>query len=268
MENKKIAFIGLGNMGEALLEGMLKTKVVKREDVIGSDLDKKKLQFISDKWQIFKVEDNQEAVKKAKVIILAVKPQIVKKVLEEMVPFLDSTKLVISLAAGITTGYIENLIGNISVIRLMPNILVKVKEGVITFCLGKYVSKEDERIISVIFAGVGKVIKVEENLMEAVTALSGSGPAYVFMVMEVLQAAGIEMGLSPEIAADLVKQTVFGSAKMVMEKRESLPSLRKKVASPGGTTEKALKILEKQDFQNIFMKAIKAAYDKAKELRK
>jgi pyrroline-5-carboxylate reductase len=266
LKNKKIGFIGLGNMGEALLGGILEAGIVQAKDIIASDIDKAKPKRSSSMHKVNIAKDNREVAREGNIIIVAVKPRVIDEVLKEIAPFLDSAKLLISIAAGITTKHIENLAGNIPVVRIMPNILVKVKEGFSAFCRGKHASLEDGERARKIFAGVGEVIEVKEELMDAVTALSGSGPAYIFLIVEILRDIGIKMGLSKEVAAGLINQTVFGSAKMLLEEKEDPSLLRNRVTSPRGTTERALEVLKKRGIENIFTEAIEAARDRAREL--
>ncbi len=246
-------------MGQALLGGILEAGIVEAKALIVSDIDKEKSQALSKKYQVNVAENNREVVRKGDIIILAVKPQVIDEVLKEIAPSLSigsdksdpystksdksdphTKKLLISIAAGITTKHIESLVGNIPVIRIMPNILVKVREGISALCGGKYASSRDKEISRKIFAAVGKVVEVREELMDVVTALSGSGPAYIFLIIEILRDIGIKLGLSKEVATNLISQTVFGSAKMQIGGKEEPALLRDRVTSPGGTTERAL----------------------------
>lgn len=267
MELKKIAFIGMGNMAQALARGILEKGVVKADSIMASDIDKDKLRNLASRLPLTVAKDNEEAVKRSDIVIIAVKPKAVEGVLKEMADSLEPSKLVISIAAGITTDYIESLLGKeIAVIRVMPNTAVRVGEGMSALARGKFAGEEDEKISEEIFSAVGKVVKVKEELMNAVTALSGSGPAYIFALMENLIEAGIREGLSGQLAEALVKQTALGAAKLASQTEEKLSRLREMVTSPGGTTEAALNIFKQKKFQDIIAEAVAAAIKRAKEL--
>lgn len=268
-ENKKIGFIGLGNMGLALLEGILEAGISEAGSLIVSDIDEKKSQAAAVRYKVNIAGDNGALARKANIVLFAVKPQVIDEVLGEVAPFLHPAKLVVSIAAGISTKHIEDLVGKVPVVRVMPNIPVKVKEGISAFCCGKYARPEREGEESrKIFNGVGRVIEVKEELMDAVTALSGSGPAYVFLISEILRDAGIKMGLPKTVAAMLTNQTFLGAVRMLLEGKEDPALLRRRVTSPGGTTERALKVLEERGIEDIFREALEAARDRAKELSK
>jgi len=269
MLNKRIAFLGVGNMVAALMKGIIEAELTKPEDIIISDVDKEKLRVASHELRVVAAEDNREAVKEADVIILAVKPNDMEGLLNEIKDSLEPKKLVISIAAGITTSYIEKILKKETpVIRVMPNIPVAVKEGASAFSIGKYVSQEQGEIAESIFGAVGKAVKVEENLMDAVTALSGSGPAYIFYSIASLIEAAVSLGLDEKTATTLATQTVLGSAKLLQETGEEPAALKEKVASKGGTTEAALLVLDEGKLKETLGKALKAAAKKSKELTK
>lgn len=277
LTNKSIGFIGAGNMGQALIKGILKKGLVKPENIIVGEPDEKKLQIISE-LGIAIAGDNQGIVAKSDIIILAVKPKDVEGVLKEISPSLQGlssldsgklSKLLISIAAGITTAYIEeHLRKNIPVVRVMPNTPALIGKGITAISPGRFAGEEEERITEEIFRGVGETVKAREELMDTVTALSGSGPAYVFMIMESLVEAGVKEGLSPGLAQKLVSQTVLGATGMAAETGERLSTLRERVTSPGGTTEAALKIFKKRGLKNLLAEGVRAAVKRAKELSK
>lgn len=265
---KKIAFIGVGNMGQALARGILEKGIVEQKGIIVSDIDKDKLGSCQSELQVTVAGDNREAVRKADIVIIAVKPKAVENVLKEIADSLEPSKLVISIAAGITTDYIENMLGKeVPVVRVMPNTAVLVGEGMAAIARGRFAGEEEEKISCTIFSAVGKVVEVEGELMNAVTALSGSGPAYIFAVMENLIEAGIREGLPPQLADTLIKQTALGAAKMASQAKEKLSALREMVTSPGGTTEAALNIFKKKGLQDIILEAVASATRRAKELQ-
>lgn len=267
MLKKKIAFLGAGNMAAALIRGIIDAKISKPEDITISDIDKEKLKIKSEKLKVKAAKDNCKAAREAEIIILAVKPKDMKGLLGEIKESLDSKKLIISIAAGITTSYIEKILKKKTpVIRVMPNTPVAVKEGASAFSIGKYVSQEEEEIAKSIFRAVGKVVKVEENLMDAVTALSGSGPAYIFYIIASLVEAAVSLGLDKKTATTLTTQTVLGSAKLLQETGEEPATLKEKVTSKGGTTEAALLVLDEEKLKETLDKALKAAAKRSKEL--
>ena len=269
MLKKRIAFLGAGNMATALIRGIIEAELTKPEDIIISDINKEKLKIKNEKLKVKAAEDNGQAIKEAEVIILAVKPKDIEGLLAEIKDSLEPKKLVISIAAGITTSYIEKILKKeIPVIRVMPNTPVAVKEGASAFSIGKYVSQEQEKIAESIFGAVGKAVKVEENLMDAVTALSGSGPAYIFYIITSLIEAAVSLGLDKKTATTLATQTVLGSAKLLQETGEEPAALKEKVASKGGTTEAALLVLDEGKLKEILDKALKAAAKRAKELKR
>ena len=264
---KRVAFIGCGNMGSALISGTLSSGLISKDKVLVTDIRPERLEYIREREGISITEKNREAVEKSDVIVLAVKPQVIGKVLSEIRDVVTGDKVIISIAAGITTGFIEEALGKeVPVVRVMPNTPCLVKTGASGISPGKYAGEEEETIAEEMFRGVGIVVKVPEQMLDAVTALSGSGPAYIFYIIESLIEAGMEMGLSEDDARKLVSQTVLGAARMFVETGESPQVLRAKVTSPGGTTEAALKYLEEKGFQKILIAAVKEAAKRSKEL--
>lgn len=264
---KRVAFIGCGNMGSALISGILESELISKDKVLVTDIRPKRLEYIREKEGVSTTEDNREAVEKSDVIVLAVKPQVIGRVLSEIKDVVTEDKIIISIAAGITTHFIEKALGKeVSVVRVMPNTPVLVKTGASGLSPGKYAGEQEEAIAEQMMRGVGIVVKVPEEMLDAVTALSGSGPAYIFYIIESLIEAGMEMGLSEDDVRKLVGQTVLGAVRMVMDTGESPQVLRARVTSPGGTTETALKYLEEKGFQKILITAVKEAAIRSKEL--
>lgn len=257
---KKVAVIGAGNMGNAIIKG-----IKGRYKVIASDYDKSKLA----KLKVSTTTDNVEAVKNSEIIILAVKPQSMDSVLNDIKHAVNPKHLVISIAAGIKTKKIENILGNIPVIRVMPNTPMLVGLGMSVICAGRFAKNKHMEVAEKIFASMGKVIHIkDETKMDAVTAISGSGPAYVYLFIESLVKAGIKLGLNKSDAETLVLQT-FKGAVMLLEKSGKTPlELRKHVTSPGGTTEAALRVFEDKIFHEIVHLAVKSAHRRSKELSK
>lgn len=272
----KIGIIGLGKMGTTLLEGMLKKEVFQADGIIASDLNKDIRESVGKFYLVRTSKDNISLMEKADIVILAVKPQIISKVLQEIAPF-SSNKLIISIAAGISIAKIKESLGdNCRVIRVMPNTPAMVNEGISAIALeDKYnINKLDEEeqikkdieIVDKIFTSVGEVVHVEEKLMDAVTGLSGSGPAYIYLVIEALSDGGVLMGLPRDISMKLAAQTVLGAAKTVIETGKHPGELKDMVTSPAGTTIRAIESLEKNGLRASLISAVKASAEKANEL--
>ena len=268
LTKKTIGFIGAGNMGEALIKGLLASKKMNAGQILVADKVKERLAYITEHYEVKVFTKNFEVVKGADIIILAVKPNDMKSVLEEIGPDLHKDKLLISIAAGITMDFIlQNLPHSIPLIRVMPNTPALVLEGAIGLCPGQTVSKEARDIAVAIFEAVGKVVVIEnEELMDAVTGLSGSGPAYVFLFLEALSDAGVRVGLTRKTANLLATQTVLGAAKLALESGKHFGELKDMVTSPGGTTISGLEKLEEGSLRSTIIKAVEAATKRAKEL--
>jgi len=267
LREKKVAFIGCGNMGSALVSGTLKSGLISKDKVLATDVRPERLKYIREREGIPTTESNREAVEKSDVIVLAVKPQVIGQVLSEIREVVTGNKIIISIAAGITTGFIEKALGReVAVVRVMPNTPCLLGAGASGISPGKYAGEEEEAIAEEMMRGVGIVVKVPEEMLDAVTALSGSGPGYIFYIVELLVEAGMELGLSEDDARKLVGQMILGAARMVMETGESPQVLKDRVASPGGTTEAALRYLEEKGFQKILIAAVKEAAKRSKEL--
>jgi pyrroline-5-carboxylate reductase len=266
--NKTIAFLGGGNMAEALIKGMLSADAAKSDQMLVTDTSADRLAYLK-KYNVRTMTSNKEAVQEAAVVLLCVKPQVMDRVLAEIAAVADKSKLVISIAAGITIGRMEKaLTGNPRVIRVMPNTPALVLAGAAAIAGGTHAGMEDLTVAQEIFNAVGKSVVVEEKLMDAVTGLSGSGPAYVFLIIDALSDAGVKAGLPRPLALELAAQTVFGSAKMVLETKEHPAKLRDMVTSPGGTTIEGLHALEKGKLRATLMNAVEAATARSRELGK
>lgn len=263
---RKIAFIGGGNMAEAIMLGLM------REDVgVGicvAEISPKRRDEITTRFpNVRVVEDVLEAARWGEVVILAVKPQQSAGVLDLLEQVISVEKLVISIMAGIQSSKIEeNLAPGCRVVRAMPNTPALIGAGATAVCAGRKASAADLDLVRQIFALVGTAVCVEEKQMDAVTALSASGPAYVFTFIEALSDAGVNNGLPRDVAAQLAVQTVLGSAKMVIETCEHPALLKERVTSPGGTTIAGLHALENGSFRGVIMDAVSAACSKSKEL--
>lgn len=266
MEQSRIAVIGAGNMGRALLRGMLKAGWARPENFVATTRRPERAAEIRDEMGIDAHTDNVAAAKGADVVVLGVKPQILPQVLAEIAPVVGAGKLVVSIAAGISTATVEASLAGAGVVRSMPNLPVHVDAGATAYCLGKHAGPDDEERARAIFESVGIAVKVDEYLMDAVTGLSGTGPMYIFQIIEGLSDAGVKVGLSRDVANALTLQTVLGAAKMAIESQEHPARLKDRVTSPGGTAITALHTLERGGLRAILIDAVEAATNRAAEL--
>ncbi|MEW6617979.1 MAG: pyrroline-5-carboxylate reductase [bacterium] len=268
LKGKKLVFIGAGNMAEALIRGILKIDLIEKNNLLVCDVNLKQLEFFKEELGINGTSDNKEGIRWADIIILSIKPQIMPEVLVEISEIIKPEQKIISIAAGITTKFIESKFNiEISVIRVMPNTPVLVGQGMAGICKGRYADTQDLELVKAIFEAVGKVVVVKEVLMEAVTALSGCGPAYLFTIVEVLTDAGVSVGLPRDTSLTLTIETIEGAIKMLKQTSEHPAVLRDKVTSPGGATISALNVLEEKGIRSAFIQAVTAANNRAKELR-
>ncbi|MEE4363559.1 MAG: pyrroline-5-carboxylate reductase [Desulfotignum sp.] len=268
LQEKKIGFIGSGNMGEALISGLVLSKATRPENIICSDIDPELLAAIKEKYKVHTTCDNLEVVRQSDIIVYATKPQILGTVLKETAPALDDEKLVISIAAGVPLAAIAiGLQKKLRLIRAMPNICAFVKESATAIAAGEYVRENDVAEARAIFNSVGKTVFIHENvLMDAFTGLSGSGPAYIFTIVDAMADAGVKMGLSRKDALFLSTQTVLGSARLLMESKEHPGQLKDRVASPGGTAIAGIHTLEQGGLRTTMINAIESATNRSREL--
>ena len=267
MSTEKLGFIGVGNMGEALLRGMIGSEFMSPGDIMASDVNLEKLSNLSRELGITAVETNRELVKKSDIVLLALKPDVIESVLSEISADLCKPKWCISIAAGVSIADIEGTLQTGSpVVRVMPNTPAMVYEGMIAMCPGTYTGEDHILKAQQIFQSVGKVIVVKEKHMDAVTALSGSGPAFVFLIIESLADAGVQLGLSRQDAAVMAAQTVLGAGKMAVDTNEHPGMLKNKVTSPGGTTAAGLYELERRGVRASIIDAVAAAALRSKQM--
>ena len=268
LNNKKIGMIGAGNMGVALIDGMILSGTAKAANIICSDASERQLEKIAAKYPIQTTISNIEVVQASDIVIYAVKPQIIANVLKETAEHLDMSKLIISIAAGVPLAAIESLLQkDLRLIRVMPNVAVAVREGATAVAAGEHADEEDVKLAMAIFDSVGKSIFLKENyLMDAITGLSGSGPAYIFMIVDALADAGVKMGLYRQDALTLASQTILGAAKLLLETGMHPGQLKDSVTSPGGTAIAGLHTLEKGGLRTTLINAVEAATNRSKEL--
>ena len=270
MIRERVGFIGCGNIASALIGGLLKSKTLNSKQIYAFDIRRERLKKVEKEQAINALRDNKDVVRKSDIIVLAVKPQNIKEVLEEIKSSLSKDKRLFSIAAGVSTRFIEETInGEIQVVRVMPNTGALVGLACCGICKGRYTDENGLNLAREIFGAVGLVVIVDdESLMDTITAISGSGPAYVFYLVEAFIQAGLSLGLSREVSNLLANQTIVGAGHLLSESGSSPEELRRAVTSPGGTTEAAIELFEKKEFKNIVVEAIKAAYARAKELSK
>lgn len=269
LDKKTFGFLGSGNMAEALIKGIINGGLAEADRIIAADISKKRLKYISETYGVKTTDNANDMAKNSNVIFVATKPNIVEEALKSVADAIDPKKLVISIAAGVKMSFIESILKKgVPVIRVMPNTPALVLSGMTALSAGSSTSEEHIQIALSIFSAVGEVVVVDENLIDAVTALSGSGPAYIFMVIEAMADGGVKAGLPKDIAEKLATQTVLGAAKMVIETGKHPGELRDMVTSPGGTTIEALSVLNNRKVREAFIEAVEAAFLRAKELGK
>jgi pyrroline-5-carboxylate reductase len=267
LASKKIAILGCGNMGLALMRGMIDGGAVLPGDITVHNKREERTRAIAERFGVRAAATNADAVEGADVVLLAVKPQIFLRVLEEVRGAVRPDALVLSVAAGISTQRIEAVLGGAArVVRAMPNTPALIKQGATAIAAGAHATDEDLAIAEAVLSKVGRVVVLEEVHLDAVTGLSGSGPAYVFLIIEAFADAGVKVGLSREVALELAVQTIQGAARMLQETQEHPGKLKDQVTSPGGTAIAGLHTLEEGGLRTTIMNAVEAATRRAREL--
>jgi pyrroline-5-carboxylate reductase len=267
VKGKRVGFLGAGNMGEAMIKGLLQAGLVRPEDIAATDARPDRLTQIARQYGVRGVASHPALVAESDVIILAVKPQIIAAVLREIAAVVDNRKLIISLAAGVSTATLrQHLPKGGRLIRVMPNTPALVLEGVTAIARAEGLEEGDLETAQELFGAVGRVVVLEEEALDAVTGLSGSGPAYVAIVIESLADGGVKMGLDRATAMILAAQTVLGSAKLILETGAHPGQLKDMVASPGGTTIAGISALEEGGVRRTFISAVERATQRSREL--
>lgn len=265
--SKILGFIGCGNMGQAMLGGIIKSEIFSPENIIVSRSNEDNLKVLREKYNVNITTDNKEVAEKSDILILAVKPNIYPNIIEEIKDTIRKETLIISIAAGRSIKNIEELFGEeIRLIRIMPNTPVLVGEGITAICPNRKASKEDIEETMAILNSFGEVEQIDEKLMDAFIAVAGSSPAYVFMFIEAMADAAVKEGLPRKSAYKMAAQAVLGSAKMVLETEKHPGELKDMVCSPGGTTIEAVLELENRGLRNAVMKAMEVCADKARRM--
>lgn len=261
----RIGFIGCGNMGTAMLKGMLESGTLANEDLLASAKSEQTKRKIKEDLKIKLSDDNTMLVKNADVIFLAVKPQYYEEVIGEIKEQADDSKIFVSIAPGRSLEWLEGMFGKpVKLVRTMPNTPAMVQEGMTAYCVNEQVTEEEKKQIAEICGYFGQAEEVDEHLMDVVTAVSGSSPAYVFMFIEAMADAAVADGMPRDKAYKFAAQAVLGSAKMVLETGRHPGVLKDMVCSPGGTTIEAVRILEKEGLRSSVFEAMKACVKKSR----
>jgi pyrroline-5-carboxylate reductase len=264
----KVVFVGAGNMAEAIVSGMVAANFCAPEKIIMTDVRPERLADLEREYRVSTSTDNC-VVKNAEIVVLAVKPQVMNEVLKGLAPVLRTETLIISIAAGIPTAKIEAALGGKHrVVRVMPNMPALIGQGASAIASGANADEADLEVAETILGCVGLVVRVNEKEIDAVTALSGSGPAYVFYLLEGMLAAAEKMGLDKETARKLALKTVEGAARLMEDSGEAADGLRTKVTSKGGTTEAAIRLLDEANVKEAIVQALLAAQKRSVELSK
>jgi pyrroline-5-carboxylate reductase len=263
----RVGFIGAGKMATALAKGLVDSGFTVADAIVGSDVLVTARQQFAKETDADVVETNAEVVARADIVLLAVKPQQMRSVLSDLSRHLHASHLIVSIAAGISLESITNVLGlQRRLVRVMPNTPCLVGASASAFCLGGTATAEDGKLVERLLSSVGIAVQLPEHLLDAVTGLSGSGPAFVYTIIEALSDGGVRMGLPRDVATRLAAQTVMGSAKMVLETGQHPGALKDAVASPGGTTIAGLHALEIGGLRGTLMNAVQAATHRSKEL--
>ena len=267
LKGKKIAIIGGGVMGGALVQGITSLAYVSPGSLTVADTDEKRLKELADTFKVNITTDNREAMRGADVLLLSVKPQKMEEVLLGLDASLAPKMTCITIAAGIATSFIEERLGKgVRVIRVMPNMPALIGEGAAALCRGSYATDHDMKMARQIFDAVGITVEVNEEMMDAVTALSGSGPGYAFYIIEAFAEAGVRMGFKWDVSLKLISQSLVGAAKLCLKGEKHPTELKRMVATPGGTTLAGLKVMEDGKLKGMIASVVEEATKRSAEL--
>ena len=267
LKNQTIAVVGAGHMAGAMIGGMVRSKLVPAKSIVATRRSPEALAELQKKWGVRTSTDNKKAVAEADIVILAVKPQMAKKVLLELAGTIRAEQLVISVMAGITTASIaKSLRVDCPIVRAMPNTPCLVDAGATAIAAGAHAGEKDLERAESVFKSVGLVVTLPESALDAVTGLSGSGPVYIYMVIEAMIDGGVKMGIPRAVAAKLAAQTVYGAAKLVIETGKHPAVLKDEVTTPGGTAITAIHVLESKGLRSVLIDGVEAATKRSQEL--
>jgi pyrroline-5-carboxylate reductase len=267
LKQKKLAILGAGKIGETLIRGLLEAEAIDVDNVIVTAAHQQRLDLLQERFRVKGTLSNQEAARSADIVVLSVKPPTVPLVISEIAEVIKPTQLVISVAAAVNTAAIErSFAAPIPVIRAMPNTPCQIKKGMTGIAAGKHVTKEHIKLAKYIFDSVGRTIVADEKYMDAITGLSASGPAFIYIVIESLAEAGVKVGLPRDMATELAAQTVLGAGAMVIETAEHPAKLKDMVTTPAGCTIDGILELEEGGLRVTLIKAVVKATQRAREL--
>ncbi|MBX9569793.1 MAG: pyrroline-5-carboxylate reductase [Candidatus Obscuribacterales bacterium] len=267
MKGKKLAVVGVGKLGEALISGLLKQGDLKSSDIVGSVGQESSIARLKERLGIEGSLDNRYVVKDKDIVLLAVKPQNMDAVLSEITDVLTPDQLVVSVAASVTTRFVqERLKEAVPVVRAMPNTPSIINAGMTGLCVGLHAKEDHKKMAEAIFKCVGETVFVDESLMDGVTALSASGPAYLYVIIESLAEAGVKLGIPREVSTLLAAQTMYGASRMVLESKAHPALLKDSVTTPAGCTIDGLMELEEGKLRVTLVKAVVKAAERAREL--
>lgn len=265
---KKVAVIGAGKMGEAIISGLLKSGAYSPKDIQAAEIIESRRKYITQTYQVKCIGNIKKVVAFGNIIIIAVEPGVVGKVLEQVGSAMKTGKVLVSIAAGVTLDFLRKYLPkDLSVIRVMPNIAVGVREAMITMCPSENTTEEELEAATAVLGLLGKVMRLEEKYLNLATGLVGSGPAYIYLIIDALADAGVRLGLPKDISTVLAAQTTLGAAKMVVETGEHPMKLKDMVATPAGTTVEGLLELEQGKLRAVIISAVTKAAERAKGLQ-
>ncbi len=268
-EMRRLVVVGGGAMGEAIISGLLQAGTMLAGQIAVTDANLERRQYLQEKYEIDASDNNADYLQSVESVVLAVKPAVVPEVLAEIGPSLKTTQTLISVAAGVSISSIEkNLAAEIPVVRVMPNTPALIGAGASAYSLGSYAGTRDSTRTKTIFTAIGRAWQVEEAQLNAVTGLSGSGPAYMFLILEALAEAGVRMGLPRELSQELATQTMFGAAKLALDTKQHPTLLKDQVITPGGTTAEGVYALEEGAIRTALGNAVRKATEKASKMDK
>ncbi len=265
---KKIAIIGAGKMGEAIISGLIKSGVYNPKDIQAAEIVENRRKYIAQTYQIKCIDNMKKVATFGDIVIIAVKPGVIGRVLEQIGPTVKPGTVLISIAAGVTLDFLRKYLSkNVPAIRVMPNIAVGVREAMIAMCPSENTTEEEFKIATDVLSLLGRVMRLDEKYLNLATGLVGSGPAYIYLIIDALADAGVRLGLPKDISTVLAAQTTLGAAKMVVETGEHPMKLKDKVATPAGTTVEGLLELEQGKLRAVIISAVTKAAERARGLQ-
>ncbi|MCS6816631.1 MAG: pyrroline-5-carboxylate reductase [Blastocatellia bacterium] len=265
LRHRNLAVLGAGKIGEALIRGLLESELLERENIIATAKHQKRLDYLAEHYGVRTTLDNALAVEQADLVLLSVKPQTMCELLEEIAPAVAPRHLLISVAASVPTAFIESLLPiEVPVVRAMPNTPCVIRAGMTVLCRGRHATESHLQLARSLFDAVGRTMILDESQMDAVTGLSASGPAFIYVIIESLAEAGVKVGLAREVATELAAQTTLGAAKMVLVTNEHPAKLKDAVTTPAGCTIDGLLELEEGGLRVTLIKAVVKATERAR----